>query len=728
MGLTKEKVKTETAYGYTNKFTKKKLKFTPTSEEIVATFKPEVDDHAAMEAMAATSMAMSSGLDQERAFVVFQVGPRSDTSEATMALENQGNIINTLPVMEDEEGLKRYFMPDEFDVQFKADVSQEKAEELIAAAGCIIVQKHRTPGYYTVTVPKDKGLFETLQKFSNMRRVSFAEPSEFGLDDTAYIPDDDNFKNLWGLHNIGQIVNGAPGSTDADIDVPHAWDIERGDRNVIVTVIDTGCDMDHPDLKNNLLPRGSEDWDFADPNDESPDDSGSHGTHVAGTAAAVDNKEGIIGVAPQCRIMPLRVKLISGFNANRADAINYVAAQAVTHPQRRYVINCSWVMNGNHAGVHNAIINAFKQNVLVCFAAGNDNRNIDSIPRYPAVYPEVISVAATDQHDIRADFSNYGKKVDVAAPGVNIYSTVPDDRHGFKNGTSMASPHVAGLAALIWSRNRDLSNKKVRNIIESTCDNIDDNNPEFVNLLGKGRINAYRALRMTPRPAVKYKLRAKYNFPQKNAGSSSALAFAVRMRIGGWFRPVLMFLTQKPYSERIYYLHPYTGHVLGSIDPVGNDTIGSMEWNGRLILAANVTTGSGSINFIHPNTGAQLGTLGVPAGRGEGLAYDGEYYYYSTINRIHVIRRADGHVVRSFPPPGGPCQALAYGRGYLFSGNSSTGRITIFNRHTLRIRGVVPAPGGGSNQVEGLAFRRSTNDLFVANQSENRIYVLRLEL
>ena len=142
--------------------------------------------------------------------------------------------------------------------------------------------------------------------------------------------------------------------------------------------------------------------------------------------------------------MPLRVNLTSGMNQNRADAINYTAAQAVAHATRKYVINCSWKMNGDHAGVHNAIINAVNKNVVVVFAAGNANANIDVTPQYPAVYPEVIAVAATDQNDKRASFSNYGTKVDVSAPGVNTYSTFPDNTYTFLDGTSMASLMLPG--------------------------------------------------------------------------------------------------------------------------------------------------------------------------------------------------------------------------------------------------------------------------------------------
>ena len=144
----------------------------------------------------------------------------------------------------------------------------------------------------------------------------------------------------------------------------------------------------------------------------------------------------------------------------------------------------------------------------------------------------------------------------------------------------------------------------------------------------------------------------------------------------------MIFLTQQPFSEKIYYLNPINGTVFGSIDPVANDTIGSLEWDGVNIRVANVTTGSGSINTINPTTGAQIGTIPAPVGRGEGLGYDGVRLYYSTINRIYVMNPATGAVLSSFIPPGGDCRSLAYGNGFLFSGNSA-GKITVFDRTTL---------------------------------------------
>jgi subtilisin family serine protease len=725
--MPRNKVKAEKQFNYTNKFSKKKIAFKPKPDEVVATFQDTPTRETTMRVTRAVSMPVSKAVHPARKFAVFQTRDTKDVARAVSALEAQPQIANAIPVMIDDEGLIRYFLPDEFTVQFKKGVTKKQIDDIIKRLKSSVVVEQRTPGYYTLAVPSGKGLFETLRDVSRLEEVAFAEPSEAGFNDAlVYMPDDTNFDQLWGLHNTGQVVNGVAGTNNADVNAPEAWDLERGDPNVIVAVVDTGADLDHPDIEANLLPRDAEDWDFADDPDGSPDDGSDHGSHVAGTAAGVDNTEGVIGLAHQCRIMPLRVDLTTGLNQNRADAINFVADHAAANPSRRYVINCSWKMNGDHAGVHNAIINAVGQKVVVVYAAGNLDTNIDVTPQYPAVYPEVIAVVATDQNDVRATFSNFGTKCSVSAPGVNIWSSVPDNTHEFKDGTSMASPHVAGLAALILSRNKTLTVAQVRSIIENNSDDIDALNPGFAGLLGKGRINAFKALTATPLPPIKAVIKRKFKFPQKNDGSSSGLAFARRFRFGFHYRSMLLFLTQKPFSEKIYFLNPANGAVLGSVDPASNDTIGSLEWDGTNIRCANVTWGAGFINTIDPSTGTQLGSMAAPSGRGEGLAFDGRRFYYSTESQIHVINAATGVVIHSYPPPGGTSRALTYGRGYVFSGNSATGKITVYDRTTLAIRDVLAAPGGGSNQVEGLAFNPAANELFVANQSENTIYVLGL--
>jgi len=754
MPNTRGRVSRDSKYEYSAKLTGKVLSFKPAGDEIVATF----DETTPAEPMSALRARADSAVylaAPERGFAVLRATAAEKTSEALAA---EPRVSNAIPVMLDNEGLRRYFLPDEFTVQFKDSIAPEACEALLAQLKAPVRNKQRTPGYYTVGVPVGAALFESIDKASRLPEVVFAEPSEFGIDDalqsaaatamaidpsrgfgldaapdlaasdTLAIPTDTFFGRLWGLHNTGQIVNGTAGTADSDIDAPQAWDIEQGKKHVVCAVIDTGCDLDHPDLAANLLPRGAEDWDFADGPDKSPDDSDTHGTHVAGTIAARRDGAGVVGVAPGVYIMPLRVNLTTGMNQNRADAINYVAAQAVTFSaSRRYVINCSWKMNGDHAGVRNAIVNAVSKNVVVAFAAGNANVNIDITPQYPAVYPEVIAVAATDQSDRRATFSNFGTKVDISAPGVNTFSTVPNNTHGFKDGTSMASPHVAGVAALIWSRNPDLSNAQVRTILQTSAENIDAKNPGFVGKLGSGRLNAWVALLRTPPRRLPSTVIARFPFPQGNADSSTGLKFVRSFPLGLLGRrPVLTFLTQQAGSERIYFLNPSTGAVLGSIDPTANDTIGCLAWDGLSILAANVTTGAGSINRINPATGALVGSIPAPPGRGEGMDVVGARIYYSTIATIFELNRATGAVSRSFPAPEGQSKALCFGRGLLFSGQSATGRILAFNPATLVIHGFVEAPGAGVNQAEGLGFDEVNRILYVANQSENFIYALRV--
>ena len=487
----------ETDRSYTDKLSGRKLAFTPTRDEAVVTFHTPPRDTDVGAAMASTPLRISEGYNRKRGFAAVRVADAEDINAATRPLLERPEVANALPAMVDADGLTRHFLPDELTVQFKPELGKEEAERIIGEQGSWVIAEQRTPGYYTIAVPEGHGLFETIRRFAAMTEVAFAEPSEVSFNSALYIPNDPRFAELWGLHNTGQNVNGTAGAADADIDAREAWDLERGHPDVIVAVIDTGADLDHPDLQPNILPRGTEDWDFGDAGDAVPDDEDGHGTHVAGTVAAVDNVAGVIGVAAGCRLMPLRVDLTTGMNQNRADAINYVAQQAAANPNRRYVVNCSWRMNGDHAGVRNAIITAVNTNVVVVFAAGNANQNTDVTPQFPGVYPQVISVAATDQADVRATFSNFGTNVDVSAPGVNILSTFPDDGYDFLDGTSMASPHVAGLAALVWSRSRALTNQQVRQTIERTCDNIDAANPNFVGLLGRGRINAHRALART---------------------------------------------------------------------------------------------------------------------------------------------------------------------------------------------------------------------------------------
>jgi len=161
-----------------------------------------------------------------------------------------------------------------------------------------------------------------------------------------------------------------------------------------------------------------------------------------------------------------------------------------------------------------------------------------------------------------------------------------------------------------------------------------------------------------------------------------------------------------------------------SIDPQNNDTIGSMTWDGKFIRVANVTNGAGFINSINPSNGLQVGSTPVPPGRGEGLTYDGKYFYYSTISHIHQLNPSTGAAIRTFPVPGGGrCRALACdGRSLIFAGDPFRNEIIIFDKSSLNVVCRFSVPGRGTYRVDGLAYDRQKRILYIANQSENIIY------
>jgi len=289
-------------------------------------------------------------------------------------------------------------------------------------------------------LPHGLSVEEAVQLYQQDPNVEYAEPN-YIVHATQTFPDDTSFNELWGLHNTGQ----SGGTADADIDAPEAWDLTTGASDVVVAVIDTGVAYDHPDLADNIwINTGETDcndgidnegngyiddcngWDFLD-NDNDPMDFTDHGTHVAGTIAAIgDNGTGITGVMWEAKIMPLRFLGIdgTGFTTDAIKAILYADANGA------HVINNSWGGGYFSQALKDAIDDS---SATIVSAAGNGGSdgigdNNDSSPFYPASYTSanIIAVAATDHTDTLAGFSNYGvTSVDVADPGVSIYSTIP---------------------------------------------------------------------------------------------------------------------------------------------------------------------------------------------------------------------------------------------------------------------------------------------------------------
>jgi type VII secretion-associated serine protease mycosin len=264
--------------------------------------------------------------------------------------------------------------------------------------------------------------------------------------------------------------------------VPGAWPVSTG-AGVTVAVIDTGVAADHPDLAGQILPGA----DFIAGTEGPSTDPNGHGTHVAGIiAAATGNGQGIAGIAPDARILPVRVLGAngSGYLSDTANGIVYAADHGAD------VINLSLSSTGEEAAVTNAISYARGKGVVVVAAAGN-MRGSGSPVSYPAADPGVIAVAATDSSDAIASYSNAGGYVDVAAPGSAILSTYPTGYRAM-NGTSMASPHVAALAALIRAADHALTPDQVEQAIESSA--VDLGAPGRDDDYGHGRIDATAAL------------------------------------------------------------------------------------------------------------------------------------------------------------------------------------------------------------------------------------------
>jgi subtilisin len=220
-----------------------------------------------------------------------------------------------------------------------------------------------------------------------------------------------------------------------------AWQFTKGD-GVVVCVVDTGVDIDHSDLKNNIL--GGEN--FIQGVDSYDDDNG-HGTHVSGTIAAIDNNIGVVGVAPNAKIWASKVLDFSGrgYSSDISDGLYSCVANGA------HVINMSLGSSQPSEIIHDAIKYAKNNGLIIVAAAGNDGRgNVG----YPAAFPEAVAISASDSLDQRAWFSNYGSEIEFIAPGQSVLSTVPNDNYDSYDGTSMATPHVAGVYALILSLNR----------------------------------------------------------------------------------------------------------------------------------------------------------------------------------------------------------------------------------------------------------------------------------
>jgi thermitase len=370
------------------------------------------------------------------------------------------------------------YVPGEVLVKFKSSLTGADAQVALAEQGLDVAGSIAPLDVFKLAVAPGREL-ETVASLRARADVLYAEPNYLVYAQET-IPDDPGYVNQWGLPKIS---------------APQAWDIisTTGGAGVVIAIVDSGIDLTHPDFAcaDKLVPG----YDFVNGDGDPQDDNG-HGSHVAGIASACsDNTIGVAGVAWTASLMPVKILDASGSGsfANLASGITY----AVDHGAN--IINLSLGAANGSQVMADAIQYAEDQGVLIAAAAGNCAQGggtscsgLINPPIYPAAYTSTVAVAATDVDDSHASFSEIQPYVDVSAPGVSIYSTVPGD-YWFKTGTSMATPFVSGLAALIWSLAPGLTLQEVRAQIESSADDLGQSGRD--DTFGYGRINARRALK-----------------------------------------------------------------------------------------------------------------------------------------------------------------------------------------------------------------------------------------
>lgn len=421
----------------------------------------------------------------------------------------QGSALAESPALPPLDSLNRKYAVRAMEQVFK----QPAGEKALLPSPDATPAREELSLVYRLRLPPEADILAIAQEYACNPAVEYAEPNY--LVSIALAPDDyyynrtgtwgQPYPDMWGQHRI---------------QAESAWDVAQGSAQVVIAVLDTGVDYNHPDLTDNIWVNGNEipdnsldddgngyaddvrGWDFLNDDNDPLDDHG-HGTHVAGIAAARGNNGmGVVGISWNSQIMALKFLDANGEGtyADGAEAIRYAADSGAR------VINCSWGGESYSPTLAAALSYASSKGSLIIAAAGNKNEALGSSSFYPAEDLSAVAVAATDQYDYKAAFSNY-ENIAVSAPGMDILSLraagtdfynnparIVDNYYYRANGTSMATPFVSGLAALVWSAHPGWSPGQVLAQIEASADYIDLVNPQYAGKLGSGRINAARAL------------------------------------------------------------------------------------------------------------------------------------------------------------------------------------------------------------------------------------------
>ncbi|RPH25543.1 MAG: hypothetical protein EHM93_19920, partial [Bacteroidales bacterium] len=469
-------------------------------------------------------------------------------------LQTQVDVKSCNPVYAINTGLEMG-TTDEFLVKFNENVSLKDIQKLHKKYDVEVVKT--TDLYQLIKVPAGSDALEIANSYQESGLARFSQPNFIcEMELHQVIPNDPYFANQFALNNTGQVfTDGHSGTIDADIDAPEAWSITQGNSNITIAVLDQGLTSDHPDLPNTRQVRlNGSNFADGDPNNPSPTGNGNHGNACAGTiGAAQNNNQGISGVAPNCKIMPVRI-----FNSDGSGITPQRLADAITFARQNgaQIISNSWGYNSDNPNlqpvIRDAIIAATTQGrnglgCIVVFSAGNNIEN-NGFVHFPSNVnvSGVLTVGASDRYDLKAYYSPLGNPsssnnqlIDIVAPSHRAYSCqiatetfegwaidIPDNAGynpvhendcgslpgigtilpnagtgylsytGRFGGTSYSCPQVAGVAALVLSINPNLSQQQVFDILTSTADKVGGYSYTngFCNELGYGRLNACHAI------------------------------------------------------------------------------------------------------------------------------------------------------------------------------------------------------------------------------------------
>jgi len=489
----------------------KKIQLQPSTTHRAVRFSdtPSPDSRRNVAAAVGAVSSQSTGLDLGNGIILFDAHEQAPSVvAAAAALPPESSQLSVFAAPDSTPMI----LTEEFIVQFKPEVSREQIDQFNAKNKVkIISESEWERNSFVLAVQKNAGAdaLTIANRYHESELTNYAEPNFVRLLKPAYIPNDPLFPQQWALRNTGQ----GGGIAGQDIHAVNAWDITRGSNTITIAIIDEGVDYTHPDL--NIPGKLVTGYDAVRRiNDPTPNGDDAHGTACAGiAAAATGNGIGVSGVAPNCRIMGVRIaygvgggfwstdaaKMDDGIRTAVARGADVLSNSWRTSPSTTVTNAIRWAKTNGRAG----------RGCVVCFAAGNDSGAVS----YPGNLPEVITVAACNEWGERKSKtsrdgetwwgSNFGSEVDVSAPGVHITTTDIRGARGYNkaangdyvtgfNGTSAATPHVAGVAALVLSANPNLRAAEVEAILRASTDDIGSVGYDIYT--GFGRINALKAV------------------------------------------------------------------------------------------------------------------------------------------------------------------------------------------------------------------------------------------